>query len=650
MAEDTVVPLIPREILFGNPDKTQARISPNGRKLAYLAPVNGVLNVWVGPVDNPEAAQPVTHDTVRGIRFYLWAYTSVHILYVQDKGGDENWRVYSVAVDTSESKDLTPLEGVNARFQEVSHKFPDEILVGLNDRDPHLHDIYRINIETGERQCVLQNQEFSEFISDDDYAVRFALRITPDGGTEVMSPGDDGAWTSFLSIPMEDSMMTWLLGFDKTGKVLYMTDSRERNTSALFSLDLETGVRTLLAEDLKSDVNRIMAHPTEKHVQAVAFNYERKYWHILDPSIADDMAYLKTIADGDIEVISRTLDDKTWIVAYLMDNGPVRYYRYDRAARQVHFLFTNRQDLEGLPLVKMTPVVIPTRDGWDMVCYYSLPLGTDTDGDNIPDAPLPTVLWVHGGPWGRDEWGYDPFHQWFANRGYAVLSVNFRASVGFGKDFINAGNLEWGGKMHDDLIDAVQWAIAAGIADPTRIAIGGGSYGGYATLAGLTFTPVIFACGVDIVGPSNIVTLLETTPPYWKPQIEMFTTRIGDFRTEEGRAFLKTRSPLTYADRICRPLLIGQGANDPRVKQAEADQIVQAMQDKNIPVTYILYSDEGHGFARPENRLSFNAVAEAFLAEHLGGRYEPIADAFKGSSITIPVGAEYIPGLPESQE
>jgi dipeptidyl aminopeptidase/acylaminoacyl peptidase len=296
----------------------------------------------------------------------------------------------------------------------------------------------------------------------------------------------------------------------------------------------------------------------------------------------------------------------------------------------------------------MHPFVIPSRDGLNLVSYYTLPLGSDSDDDGIPDAPLPAVLAVHGGPWGRDVWGYNAQHQWLANRGYAVLSVNFRASTGFGKAFVNAGNREWGHKMHDDLIDAVEWAVEAGIADRDKIAIMGGSYGGYATLAGLTFTPETFACGVDIVGPSNLVTLLETTPPYWKPQIEMLTSRVGDHRTKEGRAFLKKCSPLTYADKICRPLLIGQGANDPRVKQAEADQIVGAMQEKDIPVTYVLYSDEGHGFARPENRMSFNAVAEAFLAECLGGRFEPVGDDFQGSTIGVPVGAKGVPGLPES--
>jgi dipeptidyl aminopeptidase/acylaminoacyl peptidase len=301
-----------------------------------------------------------------------------------------------------------------------------------------------------------------------------------------------------------------------------------------------------------------------------------------------------------------------------------------------------------MPLVKMQSAVVRSRDGLDLVCYLSLPTGSDAEASARPDEPLPMVLLVHGGPWGRDVWGYDAFHQWLANRGYAVLSVNFRASTGFGKAFINAGNREWGHKMHDDLIDAVDWAIAEGIADPQRVAIMGGSYGGYSTLAGLTFTPTKFACGVDIVGPSNLVTLLETIPAYWMPQIELFATRVGDHRTEEGRAFLARCSPLTYADRIVRPLLIGQGANDPRVKQAESDQIVQAMQAKEIAVTYVLYPDEGHGFARPENRLSFNAVAEAFLATCLEGRYEPIGSAFEGSSIKVLQGVKGVPGLAEA--
>jgi len=640
--------LIPREVLFGNPDKSSVQLSPDGTKISYRAPVNGVMNVWVGPADSPTAAKPVTHDTNRGIRIYGWTYTNEHILYIQDKEGDENWRAYSVNLNTGETIDLTPLEGVQARIQQFSPKFPNEFLVALNDRVPQLHDLYRVNIDTGERTLVLENEGFLGFVTDDDFNVRFAMRLTPDGGNQILKATEEGGWEPFMEIPMEDILTTSPVWFDKTGKTLYMIDSRSRDTSALFALDLETGEQTLIAEDPKADLSDVMVHPTEKNVQAVAFTYERKHWQILDESIAEDLAYLRTVADGDVEVTNRTLDDEYWMVVYLMDDGPVRYYRYDRKTQEAEFLFTHRGELEGLPLAKMHPVVVKSRDALNLVSYYTLPLGSDSDGDGYPAEPLPMVLYVHGGPWSRDGWGYNPIHQWLANRGYAVMSVNFRGSTGFGKAFINAGNLEWGRKMHDDLIDAVDWAIQERIADSEQVAIMGGSYGGYATLVGLTFTPETFACGVDIVGISNLVTWMETIPPYWAPQIELFATRIGDHRTEEGRALLTERSPLTYVDRIQRPLLIGQGANDPRVPQAEADQIVQAMQERGIPVTYVLYPDEGHGFARPENNLSFFAITEAFLSECLGGRYEPIGDDFEGSSITVPVGAEEVSGLTEA--
>ncbi len=641
-------PLIPREVLFGNPDKITVRLSPDGTRISYLAPVDGVLNVWVGPADDPDSAEPVTNDTDRGIRIYFWAYTNEHILYLQDQAGDENWRVYSVNLLTGETTDLTPLEDVQARIQAVSQKFPEEILIALNDRDPTLHDIYCLNITTGEKSLVMENEGFLGFTTDDEYNVRFAERLTPDGGNEIFQATEDGSWELFMEIAMEDLLTTGIVGFDKTGTFLYMIDSRNRNTAAFFAVDLETYEQTLIAEDPRADTSDLMIHPTEKIVQAVAFTYERKHWQIIDESIADDLAYLETVADGDVEVVSRTLDDDYWMVAYEVDNGPVQYYRYDRGEKSAEFLFTHRTALEGLSLAKMHPVVIESRDGLDLVSYYTLPIGSDSDSDGCPDEPLPMVLFVHGGPWARDNWGYNSMHQWLANRGYAVLSVNFRSSTGFGKAFINAGNLEWGSKMHDDLIDAVNWTVKEGIADPDQVAIMGGSYGGYATLWGMTNTSDTFACGVDIVGVSNLITLLETIPPYWEPQIELFATRVGDHRTEEGRAFLTERSPLTYVDRIEKPLLIGQGANDPRVKQAESDQIVQAMQDADIPVTYLLYTDEGHGFARPENRLSFYAVTDAFLAEHLGGRYEPIGDDFEGSSAIVQCGAEAVPGLAEA--
>ena len=640
-------PLIPRRVFFGNPDRAQVTISPDGEHLAWLAPRDGVLNVWVAPRERPADARPVTADNGRGIRFYAWAYTGGDILYIQDKGGDENWRVYSADIATGEVGDLTPFEGVAAQIVGLSHHRPEEIVVALNDRDPQWHDIYRVNLISGERTLLLQHDRFMGVDVDDDLAIRTAIQMTPDGGLDIYRPaGDD--WALWQSFPGEDMLTASTAGFDKSGNVLYLRDSRERDTAALVAIDLTTGDRSLLAADELADADQVLRHPTERHVQAVAFVYDRKRWQVLDPAIAADLDYLATVADGEVEITSRSQDDLTWLVAYVVDDGPVRYYLYDRQRGVADFLFTNRAELEGLPLAKMRPAVVPARDGLNLVVYYTLPPGSDSDGDGVPDAPLPLVFIPHGGPWARDSWGFNGWHQWLANRGYAVLSVNFRSSTGFGKAFTNAGDFEWAGKILEDQQDGVQWAIVQGIADPARVAVMGGSFGGYSTLAGLTFYPEAFACGVDIVGPSNLITLLETIPPYWQPMVELFTTRVGDHRTEEGRALLKAHSPLTHVDRIVRPLLIAQGANDPRVKQAESDQIVSAMQARGIPVAYALYPDEGHGFARPQNNLSFAALAEAFLGRCLGGRVQPIGDDLSGSSLTVPVGAAEVPGLVEA--
>jgi dipeptidyl aminopeptidase/acylaminoacyl peptidase len=413
-------------------------------------------------------------------------------------------------------------------------------------------------------------------------------------------------------------------------------------------MDLATGKTTLLGEDPKADVGSLMAHPATGAVQAASFTYEKPSWKVLDPAIQADLDALARVDPGELVIPSRTLADDLWVVAFLRDDGAGRYHLYDRTTKTATYLFSNRKDLDGLPLVPMHPVVIPSRDGLSLVSYLTLPRASDPTRSGRPSAPLPLVLDVHGGPWVRDGWGYNPSHQWLANRGYAVLSVNYRGSAGFGKRFLNAGNGEWAGKMHDDLLDAVEWAVKAGVADRAKVAISGGSYGGYAALVGLTFTPEVFACAVDVVGPSSLVTLLQSVPPYWKPQLDLMRKRVGDHTTEEGRKFLLERSPLTRVDAIRRPLLIGQGANDPRVKQAEADQIVKAMEAKSIPVTYVLYPDEGHGFQRPPNRLSFFAVVEAFLGPILGGRVEPVGDDFAGSSITVPAGAERVPGLAEA--
>ncbi len=643
--------LIPRVTLFGNPDRSLPKLSPDGKQLAFLAPDAGVLNVWVGPASDPGAAKAVTHERTRGIQSYAWAYSGSRILFTRDTGGDENFHLYLADTASAEVRDLTPMAGIRAELEGVSAKVKGAVLVGINQRDPKNHDLYRVELATGKLSLVAENKEgFAGYLADEDYNVRLAIKMLADGSEELSRPDPKvkGAWQSYAKIPAEDVLTTAPHGFDKSGKTLYLLDSRGRDTAALVSIDLKTDKQTVLAEDPRADMNAVLLHPTELRVQAVASTRERASWRVLDKSIQPDFDALRAVAAGDFQVVSRSLDDKRWVVSYLLDDGPVRYYRYERATKKAELLFSNRKALEGVPLTKMHPVTIRARDGLELVSYLSLPRASDPDADGRPDKALPMVLLVHGGPWARDSWGLNSMHQWLADRGYAVLSVNYRASTGFGKKFVNAGDHEWAGKAHDDLLDAVKWAVDQRIADPAKVAIEGGSYGGYATLVGLTFTPDTFACGVDIVGPSNLATLLASIPPYWAPMFNLFAGRIGDPRTEDGKKLLDARSPLGRADAIKRPLLIGQGANDPRVKQAESDQIVKAMKDRKIPVSYVLYADEGHGFKRPENRLSFNAVNEIFLAQCLGGRYQPIGDDFKGSTIAVPAGADQIFSLEEA--
>ncbi|OGT75973.1 MAG: peptidase S9 [Gammaproteobacteria bacterium RIFCSPLOWO2_02_FULL_56_15] len=635
--------LIAREVLFGNPERTAGAISPDGRWLGNLAPRDGVLNVYVAPMDNPEAIKPVTNDRLRGIRGFNFAYTGNHVLYGQDVGGDENFQVFAVDLTTGEEKALSP-KGSRASVANLSSKIPEEVVISVNDRDPVYFDLIRVNLLTGDSVRLIENKEFAEVYVDDDFALRYAAKQTADGGQEYFTRNGD-AWRSWSVVPQEDALTTGLAGLTTDGKTLYMLDSRERNTGAAYAINTGTDERSLLHEDARADVNGAIVHPATGAIQAVSVNYLRNEWTAIDPDIGPDLEKLQAIGDGEISVVSRTLANGHWVVVLSRSDATTKYYLYDRAAGTTTLWFDTRPALADAALAPMHPVEIKSRDGLTLVSYYTLPTESDPDGDGKPAQPLPMALVVHGGPWGRDGYGLNSAHQWLANRGYAVLSVNFRASTGFGKDFVNAGDLEWGRKMHDDLLDGVAWAVNVGIAQEDKVAIMGGSYGGYATLAGLTMTPTEFACGADTVGPSNLVTLLSTIPPYWGPIKKTFTTRVGDETTEDGRKLLVERSPLTYADQIQRPLLIGQGANDPRVKQAESDQIVSAMQSKNIPVTYILYPDEGHGFARPENRLSFNAATEEFFGTCLGGRVEPVGDDLQGSSITVPAGAEILTGL-----
>ncbi|MCC8418731.1 MAG: S9 family peptidase [Rickettsia endosymbiont of Glossina mortisans submortisans] len=626
--------IIPRKVLFGNPDKARVSLTHDGKYILYIAPKDGVLNIWLAHSDDISKAEAITHDKGRGIWSYAKAYNNKNILYTQDFNGDENDRIYSYNIETKETKLLTPEKGVKAGIAGASHKKPNEILIYLNERNPEYFDIYKLNLDTLEKELIYKNDRFTDCVVDENLNLRFGSLLDKDGAVEYYEL-KDGEPKLYTKISMEDSFNTSILGFDASGEILYMLEGRNRNTSALKAITLATSSEEILAEDSKADIGLFTVHPTKQTPQAVSIDYDRVSYKILDKDIEDDIKYLQALDRGDLIINSRTLDDKIWIIAYMADNAPVKYYKYDRANKKAEFLFTNRKELEQYNLTKMIPVIIKSRDGLDLVSYITFPNDVKLDENNIPDKKVPLIINVHGGPWVRDSWGYNPEHQWLANRGYAVLSINYRGSTGFGKDFLNAGNLEYAGKMHTDLIDGVNWTIKNNIVDSDKVCIMGGSYGGYATLVGLTMTPDIFACGVDVVGMSNLLTHVQSKAPYMTPLLSVYKTRIGPWDTEEEKEFLRQKSPINFVDNIKKPLFIAQGAHDVRVVQAESEQIVNSMKTKHIPVVYALYKDEGHGFAKPGNRISYYALAEQFLAKILKGRAEHIGDDLKNANLIL---------------
>ncbi len=610
--------LIPREVLFGNPERVNPQISPDGTRLAWIAPRDGVLNVWLAPVgpggvDWP-AAQVITDDTDRGIRMFAWAHDGRHVLYLQDTGGDENWRLHDVDIETMRRRDLTPFEGVRTELVAAEKKFPDEILVGLNKDNPQLHDVYRLSLTTGELAKEVSNPGFIGWVADGQLAVRGGIAPQPDGSFVIMvRDSPDADWRPLLTVPAEDALTSAPVAFSEDGGTLLAESSVGADTGRLVRFDLASGAEQVLAADPETDVAGVRLHPDTREPQLVTFLKDRLEYQVLDPALQADLDAIRALHPGDPVLADHDDTDQTWLVAFNNDTGSTAYFSYDRPSRTGAFLFEARPELSRYDLAPMEPFSFTARDGLTIHGYATFPPGAGR-------RSLPMVLNVHGGPWARDAWGYDPEAQWLANRGYLCVQVNFRGSTGYGKAFVNAGDREWGGKMHDDLVDAVAYATGQGWADPARIAIYGGSYGGYAALAGAAFTPEVFRCAVDIVGPSNLKTLIETIPPYWAPMIAQFHTRVGD--PAKDAEFLWSRSPLSRAHDIRIPLLIAQGANDPRVKQAESEQIVAALTEAGIDHEYLLFPDEGHGFAKPENRLRFYAAAERFLARHLGGRAE----------------------------
>ncbi len=617
---DGPVELIPRSVLFGNPERELPRLSPDGRRYAFLAPVDGVLNIWVSEVGEGAEPRPVTRRRKRPLYRYFWSPDGEHVFYLSDNDGDENWGLYATHVDSGEQRAISTQEDVQVQILAVSPNHPDRILIAMNRRDPLAHDVYSLDIRSGATTLVAENPGNVRFwIIDTRLAVLGRQLARPDAGFDLeVRDGAGGEWRHLLSWQREDAITSRAIGFSADGGSIYLLDSRGAATGRLVALDLASGELEVLAEDPDYDLGDVfgvglLRHPRTREPQAVAYQRQRRAWKVLDPELAEDFAALARIHLGDVSITSRSHDDTTWFVRYEQDTAATAYVVYDRASRTGTPLFENLPELSRYPLAPMEPIRFTARDGLEIEGYVTFPVG-------VPKNGLPMVVLPHGGPWYRDSWGFNADAQWLANRGYVALNVNFRGSTRYGKAFVNAADKEWGRKMLWDLVDGTRWAVEQGWVDAERVGIFGGSFGGYQSLCAAAFAPDTFAAAVDLVGPSNLVSFMRSFPPQWETRKYRFWLRGGDPRSEVE--LLEERSPYHHADRIEVPLLIAHGANDPRVKQAESDQIVERLRERGIPHRYLVFEDEGHGFARPENLETFSAAVEAFFAEHLGGRQQ----------------------------
>lgn len=620
--------LIDRELFFGNPEYAGAQISPDGKYISFVKPLNGTLNVWVKGVDEPfEAARPMTNDQARPVRSYFWSRDGKYILFVQDKGGDENFNVYAVnpmdkpaaGSPVPAARNLTEAKGIRAMIQNVPRSEPDAIYVGINDRDKAWHDIYKVKISTGERTLVAQNNDrYQGLIFDNADKPRLAVRSAQNGDTEILRLEDGGKATLVYSCNTFETCQP--IRFNKDNKRVYIENNKGDglDLSELDLLDVTTGKLEKVENDPMGKVDfggAIFSNVTNDMI-VTSYEDDRERLYFKDKGFEKDYNLIKKrLGDREISFGSGTTDESKYIVSTFSDTDPGTVWLFDRKTHGLSTLYQVREKLDRKSLAPMTSIRYKSSDGLEIPAYLTLPKGVEAKN-------LPLVVFPHGGPWGRDSWGYSTFAQFLANRGYAVLQPNFRASTGYGKKFLNAGNNEWGQKMQDDLTWGVKYLVANGTVDPKRVGIMGGSYGGYATLAGVTFTPDLYSAAVAIVAPSNLQTLLQSIPPYWEAIRATFYKRMGDPNTPEGLAQMKRQSPLYSADKIKTPLMIVQGANDPRVNKREADQIVIALRDRNYPVEYLVAPDEGHGFARPVNNMAMIAASEKFLAKHLGGRYQ----------------------------
>lgn len=622
-----VPPLIDRELIFGNPEYSGAQISPDGRYISFIKPLKGTMNIWVKGYGEPfDAARPMTNDPARPVRQYFWSRDSKYILFVQDKGGDENFNVYAVdpagkpaeGSDVPTARNITAAKGVRAIIQAVPKSDPDAIYVGINDRDKAWHDLYKVKISTGERTLISENHDrYQGMIFDNADKLRLATRSAQNGDTEILKIGPEGKAAKIYSCSVFETCAP--VQFHQDNKRVYLqTNKGDSDFIELALMDADTGAVTKVESDPlgKVDLGSVWFSGRTNAIQATIYEDDRERIYFKDKGLEKIYTSIKKrLGDRELDFQSSTADESKWIVVSSSDVDPGTVWTYDVKSKNLSTLYQVREKLDRSALSPMKAVRYKSSDGLEIPAYLTIPKGSS--GKN-----LPAVLFVHGGPWGRDSWGYHSYAQFLANRGYAVLQPNFRASTGYGKKFLNAGNNEWGEKMQDDITWGKKWLVEQGIADPKRVAIMGGSYGGYATLAGVAFTPDEYAAAVAIVAPSNLVTLLQSIPPYWESVRTLFYARMGNPNTPEGLAQMKRQSPLTSADRIKTPLMVVQGANDPRVNKRESDQIVAALQKRNYPVEYLVAPDEGHGFARPVNNMAMLAASEKFLAKYLGGRYQ----------------------------
>ena len=619
-------PLIDRELFFGNPEYSGAQISPDGKYISFVKPLNDVRNVWIKGVDEPfEKARPLTAETKRPIAGYFWSWDSKYILFTKDNDGDENFNVFAVSPSAAlpagsnvpTPTNLTNAKGVRTQIYEVPEADPDYIYVGINDRDKAWHDLYKVQISTGTKTLLRENKDrLTGWVFDNAGKVRMATRALPDGTTEILKVDGD-KFTTVYSCGIFESC--GVVRFTKDDKQAYMvTNKGDRDLTQLVLFDPETGKEQLVEQDPVGRVdfgNAVFSNVTRELV-ATAYedDKQRIYWK--DKAYEADYKFLKSkLGDSEINFGSSDKNETKFIVASSSDVDPGSVWLYDRKTKDLTKLYQSREKLPRASLSPMRPIRYKSSDGLEIPAYLTTPKG-------LGEKNLPLLVIPHGGPWGRDGWGYNPWAQFWANRGYAVLEPNFRASTGYGKKFLDAGNLQWGDKMQDDITWGVKYLVEQGIADPKRVGIMGGSYGGYATLAGVTYTPDLYAAAVAYCAPSNLSTLLKSIPPYWEAGRVVFYKRMGDPTTPEGKAQLDRQSPLMSANKIKTPLMVVQGANDPRVNKAEADQIVVALRDRSYPVQYILADDEGHGFQRPVNNMALFAASEKFFAKYLGGRYQ----------------------------